>query len=124
MYTAIVALSLVLQQSSGPVIGSWSNSALDRLSEEAQADAFKKLMEKAADRDAELQEREFVQRFNELALAMGQFSKKYKSGHVIDVKAVQSIKKAYRNLEKADLSAPSAIAPEFFSAIQTPRPTV
>ncbi len=102
MCTAIVAIGLVIQQGFGGGIPIGGNTPLERMTEQARVDAARKLVDEAANRNAALQEKEFVDRFNELVLAMGQFSKKYKSGHVIDVKAVQSIKKAYRNLEKAD----------------------
>jgi hypothetical protein len=44
----------------------------------------------------------FVTRFNDLVAALQQFSVKYKSRHVIDVKNVEAIRKAYRKLEDSD----------------------
>lgn len=102
MCTAIVALGLVIQQGFGDGLAISGHTQLERIVDQAREDEARQLVNKAASREAALQEKQFVDRFNELVLAMGQFSKKYKSGHVIDVKAVQSIKKAYKNLEKAD----------------------
>ena len=52
------------------------------------------------------EEQEFTQRFNELVFALQSFSETYNSGHVIDVKRVKAIKKAWRELEKSDWFKP------------------
>ena len=52
--------------------------------------------------EQKLEERQFVLRFNDLVKAMGAFSAKYQSNHVIDVKAVTSIRKAYKKLADAE----------------------
>ena len=102
MCIAILAAGLLMQQVFGGQMEVGANTPLDWMSEQVRADAARQLLDQATKREAALREKQFVDRFNELVLAMGQFSKKYKSEHVIDVKAVQSIKKAYKNLEKAD----------------------
>jgi len=53
-------------------------------------------------RAAAYEEQQFVESYNELVKALMAFSTKYKDQHVIDVKAVDAIKKAYRRLEKTD----------------------
>ena len=47
------------------------------------------------------EEQEFAQRFNKLVFALQSFSKTYNSGHVVDVKRVKAIKKAWHELEKS-----------------------
>ena len=48
------------------------------------------------------EEHQFAQRFNKLVFALQNFSETYNSGHVIDVKRVKAIKKAWHELEKSD----------------------
>jgi hypothetical protein len=48
------------------------------------------------------EEHQFAQRFNKLVLTLQSFSETYNSGHVIDVKRVKAIKKAWHELEKSD----------------------
>lgn len=48
------------------------------------------------------EEHQFAQRFNKLVLALQSFSETYNSGHVIDVKRVKAVKKAWHELEKSD----------------------
>ena len=52
------------------------------------------------------QEHQFAQRFNKLVLALQGFSETYNSGHVIDVKRVKAVKKAWHDLEKSDWFKP------------------
>ena len=52
------------------------------------------------------EEHQFSQRFNKLVFALQSFSDTYNSGHVIDVKRVKAIKKAWRELEKSDWFKP------------------
>jgi len=54
------------------------------------------------------EEHEFAQRYNKLVLALQNFSESYNSGHVIDVKRVKAIKKAWRELEKSDWFKPDS----------------
>ena len=52
------------------------------------------------------EEHQFAQRFNKLVLALQRFSETYNSGHVIDVKRVKAVKKAWHDLEKSDWFKP------------------
>jgi hypothetical protein len=54
------------------------------------------------------EEHEFAQRYNKLVVALQSFSQTYNSGHVIDVKRVKAIKKAWRELEKSDWFKPAS----------------
>ena len=56
--------------------------------------------------ESRYEEQEFTQRFNKLVFALQSFSETYNSGHVIDVKRVKAIKKAWRELEKSDWFKP------------------
>jgi hypothetical protein len=56
--------------------------------------------------EALYEEHQFSQRFNKLVFALQSFSETYNSGHVIDVKRVKAIKKAWRELEKSDWFKP------------------
>ena len=102
MYTAILAVGLIVQQTADPGGQAAFGNSLDRLSKAVESDQHRQLFDKSKDFQARFQEREFIQRFNDLVTAMGKFSQKYRSEHVIDIKKVESIKKAYRNLEKSD----------------------
>jgi hypothetical protein len=52
--------------------------------------------------ESRYEEHEFAQRYNKLVLALQSFSETYNSGHVIDVKRVKAIKKAWREQETSD----------------------
>jgi hypothetical protein len=52
------------------------------------------------------EEHQFAQRFNRLVIALQSFSETYNSGHVIDVKRVKAIKKAWHELQKSDWFKP------------------
>jgi hypothetical protein len=96
--TAFVTLGILSQQLTGvPPF-----SALDALERSAEAEREKALYDTAAEAQRKLDEQMFVTRFNELVAALQQFSVKYKSRHVIDVKNVEAIRKAYRKLEDSD----------------------
>jgi hypothetical protein len=56
--------------------------------------------------ESRYEEHQFAERFNKLVLALHGFSETYNSGHVIDVKRVKAIKKAWRELEKSDWFKP------------------
>jgi hypothetical protein len=47
------------------------------------------------------QEQEFARQFNSLMVALREFSATYNSGHVIDVKKVKAVRKAWVELEKS-----------------------
>ena len=50
----------------------------------------------------EYEERQFAQRVDSLLVALTNFSLSYKTGHVIDVKKVNAVRKALRELEKSE----------------------
>ena len=50
----------------------------------------------------EYEERQFAQRVDSLLAALTNFSSSYKTGHVIDVKKVNAVRKALRELEKSE----------------------
>ncbi len=54
------------------------------------------------------QEHQFAQRSNKLVFALQSFSETYNSGHVIDVKRVKAVKKAWHELEKSDWFKPDS----------------
>ena len=58
--------------------------------------------EEAARNEAARQEQEFVDRFNNLFSALVNFAHSYNAGHVVDVKRAKAVRKALRELEKAD----------------------
>jgi hypothetical protein len=58
--------------------------------------------EEAGRNEAALKEREFVHRFNNLFSALLDFAHSYNAGHVIDVKRAKAVRKALRELEKAE----------------------
>jgi hypothetical protein len=58
--------------------------------------------EEATRNEAARQEREFVDRFNDLFSALINFAHSYNAGHVVDVKRAKAVRKALRELEKAD----------------------
>jgi len=53
-------------------------------------------------RDAAYEEREFLQKYNQLVKALVDFSVTYNSQHAVDVKKVKAIQKAWRQLERMD----------------------
>jgi hypothetical protein len=50
---------------------------------------------------AKEQEQDFARQFNGLMVALREFSATYNSGHVIDVKKVKAVRKAWVELEKS-----------------------
>jgi hypothetical protein len=58
--------------------------------------------------EALYEEHQFAQRYNKLVLALQSFSETYNSGHVVDVKRVKAIKKAWHDLEKSDWFKPDS----------------
>jgi hypothetical protein len=50
---------------------------------------------------AKEQEQDFAKQFNGLMVALREFSATYNSGHVIDVKKVKAVRKAWLELEKS-----------------------
>ena len=56
-----------------------------------------------ASRDqSNFEEHQFAERFNKLVSALRSFSETYNSGHVVDVKRVAAVKKAWHELQKSD----------------------
>jgi hypothetical protein len=51
---------------------------------------------------SEVEEKEFARRFNNLLTALHSFSNTYNAGHVIDVKKVRAVRKAWLDLEKTE----------------------
>ncbi len=94
----LFAVALLAQRLSSAPFG----SSLERLTDLAQTEKSEASVARAHQASVKLQEQEFVGRFNELASALEAFSHSYKSDHVINVKKVEAIRKAYRKLEKAD----------------------
>jgi hypothetical protein len=101
MHALLFALAL-LGQTSAPSQVRLDSNALDRYTDamEQQNDQVARVVAEA--RDQAYQEHQFIARFNELIAALTRFSEKYKKQHVIDVKAVKSVRKAYENLERSD----------------------
>jgi len=52
--------------------------------------------------DLEYEERQFVQRIDNLIAALANFSSSYKTRHVIDVKKVRAVRKALREINKSE----------------------
>lgn len=52
--------------------------------------------------DAALAEHEFVKRFNRLIAVLVEFAAQYNSHQSVDLKKIKAVKKAWRDLEKAD----------------------
>jgi hypothetical protein len=77
-------------------------SSLEAFEDYAEQEKARALTQKVESRVARFEEEQFVRSYNDLVLALKAFSEKYKAQHVIDVRQVDSIKKAYRKLEKAD----------------------
>jgi hypothetical protein len=84
------------------ITGYPGSTALDSLERAADAQREKAIYDVAVETQRKLDEQVFVTRFNDLVAALHQFSVKYKAQHVIDVKNVQAIRKAYRKLEDSD----------------------
>ena len=97
MVTPVVALLLTAQS-----YASGSQRSLEWLSNQVDVEKVQYGQRQAEARFAEFQERQFIESYNELVRALTAFSKKYQTQHVIDVKSVDSIKKAYQRLERAD----------------------
>ena len=55
----------------------------------------------AATREAKYEEQQFVNKFNNLLDTLRDFADKY-NHHVIDVKKLKALKKAWRDLERTD----------------------
>jgi hypothetical protein len=60
----------------------------------------------ALKREARYEEDEFAKRFNGLLTALSDFASSYNSGHTINVKKVNAVRKAWRELEKSDWFRP------------------
>lgn len=100
MHAAILLIGLISQDFTGAV--RTDTRLLDRVVSAAEAEKERSVYAVAESREAAYEEHEFIERFNVLVAALSRFSEKYKKQHVIDVKTVNSIKKAYRDLERAD----------------------
>jgi head-tail adaptor len=100
MHAVILLLGLLSQDF--PASVKPNDNALDSFTSAVQAERRRALEEQASSREASYEEHEFIARFNNLVAALSRFSEKYKKQHVIDVKTVASIKKAYQELERAD----------------------
>jgi len=101
MCTTILALVLLAQDGTS-LPGSSMFNTLEAANRAADVEKAKRALEKAGDREAAAKEQEFVERFNALIQALSEVSKTYRTKHAIDVKSVESVKKAYRGLERAD----------------------
>jgi len=55
----------------------------------------------AATREAKYEEQQFVNKFNNLLSTLREFAEQY-NHHVVDVKKLKAMKKAWRDLEKTD----------------------
>ena len=53
-------------------------------------------------KEIDLQQQDFLRRFNGLASALSDFARNYNSRGVVDVKKVKAIRKALHELEKSD----------------------
>jgi hypothetical protein len=100
MHAAILLIGLVTQEFVGTVHP--NDNPLDRLAMAAEAAKEQAIYASAKSREQTYEEHEFIARFNRLVTALSRFSEKYKKQHVIDVKTVASIRKAYQDLERAD----------------------
>ena len=52
--------------------------------------------------DREYEEQQFVHRIDNLMAALATLSSSYKTGHVIDVKKIQAVRKALHDIEKTE----------------------
>jgi hypothetical protein len=100
MYAPILLLGLLSQNFTGTV--GPDRNTLDRLMTAADAAKEQSILAAAESREAAYEEHQFIESFNKLVVALSDFSDKYKKQHVIDIKKVHSIKKAYEDLERAD----------------------
>jgi hypothetical protein len=57
-------------------------------------------------RQVEDEEHEFINRFNKLTEALRDFSETYNSGHIINVKKVKAVRKAWHELERSEWFKP------------------
>ena len=80
-----------------PVPGRYSDLELQRMASFSKPAAPRK-----AQREPTQRQREFEERFNQLLFKLGDFADKYNHGHTIDIKKVEAVKKAWRELEKSE----------------------
>ena len=99
MCTLAATLALIAQSyNPDPALHPTLDSLSDMMEQQSAMAADKAARERAR----AFEERQFVEKFNDLLVALKAFSVKYNTQHVLDVRAVESVKKAYRRLEKAD----------------------
>ena len=53
-------------------------------------------------REAAIDERQFIDRFNRFVRTIADFSTHYNTNHTVDLKGIKELKKAWRNLEKSN----------------------
>lgn len=101
MHSALLVLALfqapVANRHAG-MMNQWQREvALRQL--EGSSDAT---WEEAERREAAYREQQFIQKFNQLIKKLTEFGSTYNESGVMDVKKVEAIKKAWRDLEKAE----------------------
>lgn len=100
MHSALLLLGL-LQSSADPgalTMSQWQRQTIYRQLQQNDEVSW----EEAERREAAYQEQQFIEKFNNLVKALTDFGATYNEGGTIDVKKVEAVKKAWRELEKAD----------------------